>query len=130
MKLRIFTHCAYSPTTVTAARGTGSDAAASRQRPFNTAADYVTIIKMALARLPSNLGDRVARIVLIRADGAGGAQSRFADHDGPCLAAFVTNTARGQLAALNVRHRSPGPDREDRIRTTKRTGLQSLPLHG
>lgn len=58
-----------------------------------------------------------------------GAQLRFTDTDGLRLTAFVTNTTRGQLPDLELRHRRRARC-EDRIRTTKDTGLQSLPLHG
>lgn len=58
-----------------------------------------------------------------------GAQLRFTDHDGLRLTAFVTNTGRGQLPELELRHRRRARC-EDRIRTTKSTGLQNLPLHG
>jgi DDE family transposase len=58
-----------------------------------------------------------------------GAQLRFTDHDGLRLTAFVTNTRRGQLADLELRHRRRARC-EDRIRAAKNTGLQNLPLHG
>jgi len=58
-----------------------------------------------------------------------GAQLRFTDRDGLRLAAFVTNTRRGQLPDLELRHRRRARC-EDRIRTAKVTGLQNLPLHG
>lgn len=58
-----------------------------------------------------------------------GAQLRFTDRDGLRLTAFVTNTRRGQLADLELRHRRRARC-EDRIRHAKDTGLQNLPLHG
>lgn len=58
-----------------------------------------------------------------------GAQLRFTDHDGLRLTAFVTNTTRGQLPDLELRHRRRARC-EDRIRIAKDTGLQNLPLHG
>jgi len=58
-----------------------------------------------------------------------GAQLRFTDTDGLRLTAFVTNTRRGQLPDLELRHRRRARC-EDRIRTAKNTGLQNLPLHG
>ena len=58
-----------------------------------------------------------------------GAQLRFTDRDGLRLTAFVTNTRRGQLPDLELRHRRRARC-EDRIRTAKVTGLQNLPLHG
>lgn len=57
-----------------------------------------------------------------------GAQLRFTDVDGLRLTAFVTNTSRGQLADLELRHRRRARC-EDRIRTAKDTGLTNLPLH-
>jgi hypothetical protein len=58
-----------------------------------------------------------------------GAQLRFTDADGLRLTAFVTNTARGQLPDLELRHRRRARC-EDRIRVAKDTGLANLPLHG
>jgi Transposase DDE domain group 1 len=57
-----------------------------------------------------------------------GAQLRFTDIDGNRLTAFVTNTTRGQLADLELRHRRRARC-EDRIRNMKDTGLRNLPLH-
>jgi Transposase DDE domain group 1 len=58
-----------------------------------------------------------------------GAQLRFTDRDGLRLTAFVTNTGRGQLPDLELRHRRRARC-EDRIRVAKDTGLANLPLHG
>ncbi len=58
-----------------------------------------------------------------------GAQLRFTDADGNRLTAFATNTGRGQLADLELRHRRRARA-EDRIRAAKATGLSNLPLHG
>jgi Transposase DDE domain group 1 len=58
-----------------------------------------------------------------------GDQLRFTDTDGPRLIAFVTNTRRGQLPDLELRHRRRARC-EDRIRNAKDTGLRHLPLHG
>ena len=58
-----------------------------------------------------------------------GAQLRFTDRDGLRLTAFATNTSRGQLATLELRHRRRARC-EDRIRTAKDCGLTNLPLHG
>ncbi len=41
---------------------------------------------------------------------------------------FATNTARGQLPDLELRHRRRARA-EDRIRCAKDTGLTNLPLH-
>ena len=58
-----------------------------------------------------------------------GAQLRFDDVDGMRITAFATNTSRGQLPALELRHRRRARC-EDRIRIAKDTGLRNLPLHG
>jgi hypothetical protein len=57
-----------------------------------------------------------------------GAQLRITDVDGMRITAFVTNTTRGQLADLELRHRRRARA-EDRIRAAKDTGLANLPLH-
>ena len=57
-----------------------------------------------------------------------GAQLRITDYDGHRITAFVTNTSRGQLADLELRHRRRARA-EDRIRCAKDTGLTNLPLH-
>jgi hypothetical protein len=57
-----------------------------------------------------------------------GAQLRITDADGHRITAFATNTARGQLADLELRHRRRARC-EDRIRNSKDTGLTNLPLH-
>lgn len=57
-----------------------------------------------------------------------GAQLRFTDVDGLRITAFVTNTKRGQLADLELRHRQRAR-REDRIRNSKDTELTNFPLH-
>jgi hypothetical protein len=57
-----------------------------------------------------------------------GAQLRITDLDGHRITAFVTNTTRGQLADLELRHRRRARC-EDRIRAAKDTGLANLPLH-
>jgi hypothetical protein len=57
-----------------------------------------------------------------------GAQLRITDVDGHRVTAFATNSARGQLAALELRHRRRARA-EDRIRLAKHTGLANLPLH-
>jgi hypothetical protein len=57
-----------------------------------------------------------------------GAQLRITDVDGMRITAFVTNTGRGQLADLELRHRRRARA-EDRIRAAKDTGLANLPLH-
>ena len=57
-----------------------------------------------------------------------GAQLRLTDIDGNRITAFATNTPRGQLADLELRHRRRARC-EDRIRIAKETGLRNLPLH-
>ncbi len=57
-----------------------------------------------------------------------GAQLRITDADGHRVTAFATNTSRGQLADLELRHRRRARC-EDRIRNSKDTGLANLPLH-
>ncbi|MDP9435555.1 MAG: IS1380 family transposase, partial [Actinomycetota bacterium] len=57
-----------------------------------------------------------------------GAQLRLTDADGHRLTAFATNTTRGQLPDLELRHRRRARA-EDRIRVAKDTGLTNLPLH-
>lgn len=61
--------------------------------------------------------------------GARVAQDRLDDAEGYRLTAFVTNTGRGQLQNLELRHRQRARC-EDRIRCAKDTGLRNLPLHG
>jgi hypothetical protein len=57
-----------------------------------------------------------------------GAQLRITDVDGHRITAFVTNTTKGQLADLELRHRRRARA-EDRIRCLKDAGLANLPLH-
>jgi hypothetical protein len=57
-----------------------------------------------------------------------GAQLQITDADGHRVTAFATNTTRGQLADLELRHRRRARC-EDRIRVAKDTGLSNLPLH-
>lgn len=45
------------------------------------------------------------------------------------MTAFATNTVRGQVQDLELRHRRRARC-EDRIRTAKDTGLTNFPLHG
>ncbi|WP_327113998.1 IS1380 family transposase [Nocardia sp. NBC_01730] len=56
-----------------------------------------------------------------------GAQLRFTDLDGLRLTAFVTNTRRGQIPDLELRHRRRARC-EDRIRAGKDTGMRNLPF--
>jgi hypothetical protein len=68
------------------------------------------------------------RLIVRRERPHPGAQLRFTDRNGLRLTAFVTNTARGQLPDLELRHRRRARC-EDRIRNAKDTGLTNLPLH-
>ena len=58
-----------------------------------------------------------------------GAQLRITNHDGMRITAFATNTPRGQLPALELRHRRRARC-EDRIRNAKDVGLAKFPLQG
>ena len=58
-----------------------------------------------------------------------GAQLRITDHDGMRITAFATNTSRGQLPVLELRHRRRARC-EDRIRNAKDMGLEKFPLQG
>ena len=58
-----------------------------------------------------------------------GAQLRFTDIDGHRFTAFATDTRKGQLADLELRHRRRARC-EDRIRNAKDTGLRNLPPEG
>lgn len=69
------------------------------------------------------------RVIVRRERPHPGAQLRFDDVDGYRLTAFATNTSRGQLADLELRHRRRARC-EDRIRVAKDTGLTNLPLQG
>lgn len=77
-----------------------------------------------LAAWPSGM-----RVIVRRERPHPGAQLRFTDRNGLRLTAFATNTSRGQLPDLELRHRRRARC-EDRIRTAKDTGLANLPLHG
>ncbi|WP_433522273.1 IS1380 family transposase [Nocardia pseudovaccinii] len=68
------------------------------------------------------------RIIIRKERPHPGAQLRFTDRDGLRLTAFATNTRRGQLAHLELRHRRRARC-EDRIRHAKNTGLRNLPYH-
>lgn len=57
-----------------------------------------------------------------------GAQLRLTDRDGWRITLFATNTAGGQLADLELRHRQRARAK-DRIRGLKDSGLRNLPLH-
>lgn len=69
------------------------------------------------------------RVIVRRERPHPGAQLRFDDVDGYRLTAFATNTRRGQLQRLELRHRRRARC-EDRIRNAKDQGLRNLPLHG
>lgn len=69
------------------------------------------------------------RVIVRRERPHPGAQLRFDDVDGYRLTTFATNTRRGHLQLLELRHRRRARC-EDRIRHAKHTGLRNLPLHG
>jgi hypothetical protein len=68
------------------------------------------------------------RLILRKERPHPGAQLRITDHDGMRVTGFLTNTTRGQLADLELRHRRHARV-EDRIRNGKDTGLANLPYH-
>lgn len=70
-----------------------------------------------------------SHVILRRERPHPGAQLRFTDADGHRFTAFITDTAGGQLADLEVHHRSHARV-EDRIRCGKTTGLRNLPCRG
>lgn len=69
------------------------------------------------------------RVVIRKERPHPGAQLRFTDTDGLRLTAFATNTVRGQVQNLELRHRRRARC-EDRIRNSKDTGLENFPLYG
>lgn len=69
------------------------------------------------------------RVIIRKERAHPGAQLRFTDRDGLRLTAFATNTSRGQLPDLELRHRRRARC-EDRIRVAKDSGLANLPLYG
>ena len=66
------------------------------------------------------------RVIVRRERPHPGAQLRFTDLDGWRFQAFATDTAAGQLAHLEARHRAHARV-EDRIRCAKDTGLGRFP---
>lgn len=76
-----------------------------------------------LSRWPKGM-----RVIIRKERPHPGAQLRLTDVDGLRLTAFATNTSRGQLSDLELRHRRRARC-EDRIRNLKDTGLANLPLH-
>jgi hypothetical protein len=72
------------------------------------------------------------RLILRKERPHPGAQLRITDVDGMRITGLLTNTAPGgprrQLADLELRHRRHARV-EDRIRTSKDTGLRNLPFH-
>ncbi|MDX2972186.1 IS1380 family transposase [Kribbella solani] len=84
-------------------------------------ADVTALLK--LSRWPRGM-----RVIVRKERPHPGAQLRLTDVDGHRITAFATNTTRGQLADLELRHRRQARA-EDRIRCAKDTGLRNLPLH-
>jgi hypothetical protein len=78
---------------------------------------------------PRRLAERHAGHSPARTPRHRGAQLRFDDVDGYQITAFATNTTRGQLPDLELRHRRRARC-EDRIRIAKDTALRNLPLQG
>jgi hypothetical protein len=68
------------------------------------------------------------RLILRKERPHPGAQLRITDVEGHRITGFLTNTAGGQLADLELRHRRHARV-EDRIRAGKDTGLRNLPFH-
>jgi hypothetical protein len=68
------------------------------------------------------------RVIVRKERPHAGAQPRLTDADGHRITAFATNTRRGKLPDLELRHRRRARC-EDRIRAAKDTGLRNLPLH-
>jgi len=66
------------------------------------------------------------RVIICKERPHPGAQLRFTDIDGHRFTAFATDTKRGQLAGLELRHRRRARC-EDRIRGAKDSGLRNLP---
>jgi len=111
----------------------------------NTASDHIEITGKTLAQLLFATGYRPGTRLLIRTDGAGASRESLnylhtqrvsysigfglTDTDGLRLTAFVTNSIRGQVQDLELRHRRRARC-EDRIRVAQDTGLSNLPLHG
>ena len=77
-----------------------------------------------LSRWPAGM-----RVIVRKERPHPGAQLRFTDIDGHRFTAFATDTKKGQLADLELRHRRRARC-EDRIRNAKDTGLRNLPLKG
>jgi len=71
------------------------------------------------------LADRDMRVIVRKERLYPGAQLRPTDIDGHRFTAFATDTPRGQLANLELRHRRRARC-EDRIRNAKETGLRNL----
>ena len=69
------------------------------------------------------------RVIMRRERPHPGARLRFDDVGGYRLTAFATNTRRGRLPGLELRHRLRARC-EDRIRCAKDTGLGCFPLQG
>jgi hypothetical protein len=79
---------------------------------------------LELTRWPAGM-----RVIVRKERPHPGAQLRLTDVEGHRVTAFATNTSKGQLADLELRHRRRARA-EDRIRIAKDTGLRNLPLHG
>lgn len=91
-------------------------------RPGADVAEFTGI--MDLTKWPKGM-----RVIVRRERPHPGASLRFEDVDGYRLTAFATNTPKGQLPDLELRHRRRARC-EDRIRNGKDLGLRNLPLKG
>ena len=96
--------------------------AARQARPGAWVAEITGLLD--LAGWPAGM-----RVIVRRERPHPGAQLRFTDIGGHRFTAFATDTRKGQLADLELRHRRRARC-EDRIRCAKDTGLRNLPLHG
>jgi len=105
--------------------------AAARERAWGLAGDAAPGASgngepLAIALRPGNAGSNTAadhwpagmRVIVRKERPHPGAQLRFTDVDGHRFTAFATNAKRGQLAALELRHRRRARC-EDRIRCAK-----------
>ena len=94
-------------------------------RPGAWVADVTDLLNLTSGPNPWPAG---MRVIVRKERPHPGAQLRITDADGMRVTAFATNTTRGQLADLELRHRRRARC-EDRIRVAKDTGLRNLPLH-
>jgi hypothetical protein len=106
---------------VSAAAWTPAYDADGRVRPGAWVAELTGLF--ALSGRPAGM-----RLIVRRERPHPGAQLRITDRDGHRITAFDSNTGRGQLVHLELRHRRRARA-EDRIRAAKDTGLTNLWHH-